>query len=227
MNILLVEDNKMISDLVAWGLFKNNYQVHQAHSIDSAENILKNFKFNLILLDLGLPDGDGISWIKKIRQRESLALVPVIVITARGDLNDRIVGLDTGADDYLVKPFEIDELLARTRAVLRRHGRGGSAVLSVGNVELDVAAWKLSVGGRAIVMTRRKMALLQILMSRDGSVVARETLEQSLYSADAEFTPNALEVLVSRLRRRLVDAGANLSIHTVRGIGYLLRLDPA
>ena len=223
MKALLVEDNVKISNLIASGIKGSGFEVDRAFSLAEAEEIMGLSSFDLIILDLNLPDGDGIAWLKKIRRWESCANIPVIVATARSDLDDRIVGLDTGADDYIVKPFEIGELLARMRAVLRRPGRGLSAVLSVGNIEFDAAAWRLTVCGQMVALSRREMALLQILLTRVGQVVARESLEQSLYSADAEFTPNALEVLVSRLRRRLGDAMADVSIHTIRGVGYLLR----
>lgn len=221
MRVLLVEDNPRLSQLIVGGLAQAGYAVDAAATLAAAEETLALGTFDLLLLDLGLPDGDGIVWLKALRQRD--AVLPVLVITARGDLNDRIAGLDNGADDYIVKPFALDELLARCRAVLRRPGSGRNAVLSAGNLELHTATRQALVAGTDIAMPRREMALLESLLLRHGKVVSREVLEQALYNLDAEITPNAIEAQVSRLRRRLVDAGSDVSIHTVRGIGYLLR----
>jgi DNA-binding response OmpR family regulator len=145
------------------------------------------------------------------------------VVTARGGLSDRVSGLDTGADDYLVKPFEMDELLARCRALLRRPGAGLGSVLSAGNLDLDTTARQVRIAGQGIETPRREVALLETLLRRAGQVVPRPALEESLYGFDDEVTPNALEAHVSRLRRRLAEAGADVTIHTVRGVGYLLR----
>jgi DNA-binding response OmpR family regulator len=225
MKILLVEDNARLSNLVLGGLCGAGFQVDRVATLQDADDALAVGTFDLLMLDLGLPDGDGIVWLRKFRLRNSD--LPVIVITARSGLDDRIAGLDNGADDYLVKPFAIGELLARVRAILRRPGLGLNSVLTAGNLELNTASRQLRIAGTETTLARRELALLEFLLPRIGHVVPRAALEQTLYSLDTEITPNALEVLVSRLRRRLGEAQADVSIHTVRGIGYLLRLPTA
>jgi DNA-binding response OmpR family regulator len=225
MKILLVEDNARLSNLVVGELCNAGFVADWVESLQAADDALAVGVFDLLLLDLGLPDGDGIAWLRKFRLRN--CDVPVIVITARGELDDRITGLDNGADDYLVKPFAIGELLARVRAILRRPGLGLNVVLTAGNLEFNTTSRQLRIAGTETSLARRELTLLEFLLPRLGHVVSREALEQTLYSLDTEFTPNALEVLVSRLRRRLVESQADVSIHTVRGIGYLLRLATA
>jgi DNA-binding response OmpR family regulator len=222
MRVLLVEDNERLSALMRGGLARGGFTVDAFDRLGDAESAVDTVDYDLILLDLGLPDGDGMDWLKRFRRRSRD--VPVLVVTARGGLTDRVAGLDTGADDYLVKPFEMDELLARCRAVLRRPGAALSTVLVAGNVTLDTTSRQVAVAGSRIDAPRRETDLLEVLLRRSGQVVPRTVLEERLYGFDDEVTPNALEAHVSRLRRRLSDAAADVSIHTVRGVGYLLRL---
>jgi DNA-binding response OmpR family regulator len=221
MRVLLVEDNERLSSLMRGGLARGGFTVDAFDRLEDAESAVDTVDYDLILLDLGLPDGDGMDWLKRFRRRSRD--VPVLVVTARGGLTDRVAGLDTGADDYLVKPFEMDELLARCRAVLRRPGASLSTVLSTGNVTLNTTSRQVAVAGSQIDASRRETDLLEVLLRRSGQVVPRAVLEERLYGFDDEVTPNALEAHVSRLRRRLSDAAADVSIHTVRGVGYLLR----
>jgi DNA-binding response OmpR family regulator len=222
MRVLLVEDNERLSSLMQGGLARAGFTVDAFASLTDADAAVATVDYDLILLDLGLPDGDGLHWLKQLRR--SKQGIPVLVATARGGLTDRVAGLDTGADDYLVKPFEMDELLARCRALLRRPGACLSTVLSTGNLTLDTASRQVAVAGNPIDVPRREADLLEVLLRRSGQVVPRTVLEERLYGFDDDVTPNALEAHVSRLRRRLNDAAADVSIHTVRGVGYLLRL---
>ena len=222
MRVLLAEDNERLSSLLQGGLARAGFTVDAFASLGSADAAVATVDYDLILLDLGLPDGDGVDWLERLRRR-GLG-VPVLVATARGGLSDRVAGLDTGADDYLVKPFEMAELLARCRALLRRPGACLSNVLSTGNLALDTASRQVTVAGRPIEAPRREIDLLEILLRRSGQVVPRAVLEERLYGFDDDVTPNALEAQVSRLRRRLSEAGADVALHTVRGVGYLLRL---
>jgi DNA-binding response OmpR family regulator len=221
MRLLLVEDNERLSTLMAAGLARAGFAVDAFSCLEEADAAVAAADYDLILLDLGLPDGDGMAWLKDFRRRSRG--VPVLVATARGGLSDRVAGLDTGADDYLVKPFEMDELLARCRALLRRPGSCLSTVLTAGNVSFDTTTRQIAVDGKTLDAPRREADLIEILLRRVGQVVTRSILEESLYGFDDEVTPNALEAHVSRLRRRLADARADVAIHTVRGIGYLLR----
>ena len=222
MRVLLVEDNERLSSLMRGGLARGGFTVDAFDCLSDAEAAIGAVDYDLILLDLGLPDGDGMEWLKRFRRRSHA--VPVLVVTARGGVTDRVAGLDTGADDYLVKPFEMDELLARCRALLRRPGACLSTILTAGNVALDTSSRQVAVAGQPLDAPRRETDLLEILLRRSGQVVPRAVLEERLYGFDDEVTPNALEAHVSRLRRRLTEAAADVSVHTVRGVGYLLRL---
>jgi DNA-binding response OmpR family regulator len=177
-----------------------------------------------VLLDRQLPDGDGLTLIPKLRARANG--VPIIVLTARGDLADRIAGLDDGADDYLVKPFAIEELLARLRAVLRRPAGVQSHVIRAGRLAFDFSHREASAGGTPLDLPRRELLVLEALLRRLGRTVLRSTLEEAVYSFDDEIQSNALDTHVSRLRRKLADAQAGVEIHGIRGVGYLLKQTP-
>jgi len=220
MRLLLIEDNVRLAELVNRALTAEGFAVDVASTLAAAEEFLALARYDLIVLDLGLPDGDGFTLIKKLRS-EALP-VPILVVTARSGLDDRVAGLDLGADDYLVKPFATEELAARCRALLRRPGGVLGSVLTAGNVSLDCNAHEVQVAGRRMDLARRELALLELLMRRVGRVVPRATLENGLYSMGQEVTPNALEASVSRLRRRLSTAGADVTLHTAHGIGYAL-----
>lgn len=224
MRLLLIEDNQRLAGMVAQGLAREGYVVDQRTTLAQAGEALDVAPYDLILLDLGLPDGDG---RELLRQRRRAGLrTPVLVLTARSGLDDRVAGLDSGADDYLVKPFEIAELAARCRALLRRPGSTLSTVLAVGDVEVDPANHIIRLAGVEADIPPREFALLELMARRQGAVVSREQLEHSLYSLDAEVSPNALEAVVSRLRRRLTQAGARVRLRTVHGVGYALTAAP-
>lgn len=220
MRLLLIEDNPRLAELIAEGMVAQGFAVDRCATVAAANNALASSSFDIVLLDLGLPDGDGIDLLRALRRRADD--VPVLVITARDALGERVLGLDSGADDYLVKPFEIAELAARCRALLRRPGHCLATVLEAGNVALDTSHRQVHVGDHAIEMPPREVALLELLIRHLGRVVTRASIDTSLYAFDDEVSPNALEAVVSRLRRRLVAANADVEIHTAHGIGYLL-----
>jgi DNA-binding response OmpR family regulator len=220
MRLLLVEDNARLASLIREGLDRQGFAVDWCETVDGAEHALRINDYDLMLLDLGLPDGDGLDLVRGLRRRRDV--MPILILTARGGLDDRVSGLDAGADDYLIKPFQIPELAARCRALLRRPGASLGTHLTVGNVVLDSAERSVTVAGAAIDATPREVALLECLLRRAGHVVAKPALEGALYSMDAEVTPNALEACVSRLRKRLASAVADVQIRTVHGVGYAL-----
>lgn len=220
MRLLLIEDNSRLSELIATGLRAEGFVVDAGCSLEEAESLRNAGVYDIILLDLGLPDGDGMNLVRRLRHGNDP--IPVLILTARGGLDDRLIGLDGGADDYLVKPFEISELAARCRALLRRPGACLSVVLQLGNVALDTATRTVTVDGQRLEIPPREIALLEHLLRRAGHVVRRAQLEDSLYSLSDGVTPNALETAVSRLRRRFIAAGASVNLKTAHGIGYAL-----
>lgn len=220
MRLLLVEDNPQLAQLVQDGLTRQGFVIDRCGSLKDAMTARGAASYDLILLDLGLPDGDGMSLVRELRR--SSDPTPILILTARGGLNDRLIGLDGGADDYLVKPFEIAELAARCRALLRRPGASLGVVLQLGNVALDTTTRTVTVNQQRIDVPPREVALLEQLLRRAEQVVRRNQLEESLYSFGEEVTPNALESAVSRLRKRLTAADANVLVRTAHGIGYAL-----
>lgn len=220
MRLLLVEDNARLAGLIREGLQGQGFAVDWCGTVEGAESAQKINDYDLLLLDLGLPDGDGLALVRAMRRHRDAT--PILILTARAGLDDRVSGLDAGADDYLVKPFQMPELAARCRALLRRPGSALGTTLVAGNVRLDTAARGVDVGGAGVDATPREVDLLEHLLRHSGRVVAKASLENALYAMDAEVTPNALEASVSRLRKRLAGAGADISIRTVHGVGYAL-----
>ncbi|MGE3919285.1 MAG: response regulator transcription factor [Hyphomicrobiaceae bacterium] len=221
MRLLLIEDNATLSQLMAQGLTRAGFAVDAFVTGADGLHALSDVAYDLLVLDLGLPDIDGAELLAQIRAR-GLAL-PVIMVTARGGVDDRIAGLNLGADDYLVKPFEMEELVARCRALLRRPGGRSTIALNVGNVELDTVTGELRIGDAPVEIGRREFEILLHLARHAGRVVPKTRLEEALYRFGEEVTPNAIEAHVSRLRKRFAGSAATASIHTVRGIGYLMK----
>ncbi len=219
MRILVIEDNLRMGELIAHGLRARGYACDVAPTLAAADDALACAQFDLMLLDAGLPDGDGFDWLGK---RSGSAPPPTIMLTARDGLQDRIKGLDSGADDYLPKPFAMDELAARVRAILRRPGNRQHRIIELGDLVFDPATQSATAQGKRIDLTRRELSLLELIMRRGGQVVRRMQIEEALYDFDEPVTPNAIEAVVSRLRRKLEEAGATNRLHTVRGVGYLL-----
>lgn len=220
MRLLLVEDNARLAGLIREGLDGQGFAVDWCETVEDTEHVLKVNEYDLLLLDLGLPDGEGLDLVRSLRRQQ--VSTPILVLTARGGLDDRVLGLDAGADDYLVKPFQIPELAARCRALLRRPGTALGTELASGNIALTSANRSVAVSGVTIESTPREVDLLECLLRRAGHVVSKSALESALYSMDAEVTPNALEACISRLRKRLTTAGADVQIRTVHGVGYAL-----
>lgn len=216
LRVLYVEDDRMLGEAVVQALKDAAYAVDWVTDGKSALDAAKLEEYQLVLLDLGLPKPDGLEVLGRIRK--TLPPVPVIIVTARDAIDDRISGLDLGADDYLTKPFEVGELLARMRAVLRRQGSGAAALLSNGDIELDPATREASRGGSKHVLTAREFALLNALMLRPGRISSRAELEQRLYGWNEEVESNAVEFMIHALRKKL---GAD-AIRNVRGVGWMV-----
>ncbi|ABS66529.1 response regulator [Xanthobacter versatilis] len=220
MRILLVEDNERMSALAADALRTAGFAVDAVHAAADAEEAVSTTPFDAIILDLGLPDRDGMDLLDTLR-RKGVAQ-PILVLTARDGAPSVIAGLNGGADDYMRKPFNVDELIARVRALLRRPGSALGVSLKEGNVELDTIARQARVDGVGLDLSRKEAAALELLMRRTGAVISKPALEETLYGYGEEVSSNAVEVLIHRLRKKLAGAGAVVEIHTLRGIGYLL-----
>jgi len=219
MRILLVEDDEMIGQAVQQALRDAAYAVDWAQDGSTALESAAAERYDLVLLDLGLPKADGFEVLKQLRAgRHQL---PVIIVTARDDVDDRVKGLDLGADDYLVKPFEVKELLARIRAVLRRQsvGAGAQPVLGNGVVSLDPVTREATAGNVTAQLTMREFALLQALLLQPGMIQSRADLERHIYGWQEEIESNAVEFLIHAVRRKL---GSNV-IRNVRGVGWMVR----
>lgn len=214
MRILVVEDDEGIAGGLAATLKGAGYAVDVCATLSSAWSALHVEGFDMVLLDLGLPDGDGMDWLRRLRQ-EGLQL-PVLIMSARDALPDRIAGLDEGADDYLIKPFEPRELLARMRVALRRSEGRASPVLRHGDIEVDPAAHTVRRAGELVPLRAKEFALLLALLRASGQVLTRQRLEEALYGFDEALESNALEVHIHHLRRKL----GNDLLKTVRGVGY-------
>ncbi|MCZ8319215.1 MAG: response regulator [Lysobacteraceae bacterium] len=218
---LIVEDNPDLALLLKGLLESSSIACESVSSARHATRFLKTQSFDIIILDLGLPDGDGIGLLKRIRSDR--INVPVLILSARGGLDDRILGLDTGADDYLTKPFDPQELMAHVRAVLRRPQSYRGTQLQAGNLVLDLATRGASVGTEPLVLGRAELVLLESLMRSAGLVVSRESVSDRLAELDLERSENALHITVHRLRRKLESAGASVGLNTIRGVGFLLK----
>ena len=216
--ILVVDDEPAIRRLLRSTLGVHDYTVLEAASVAQALEVLGREKVDLVILDLGLPDRDGSALLRAMRARENHT--PVLVLTARSAVDDRIGALDLGADDYLVKPFDYRELEARARALLRRAAGQSDNLLTLGPLVIDRAGRTASVAGQPLDLTRRELTVLEILAGRPGRYVAKEELVEQLFSFDQDPSPNAVEQFITRLRRKL--AATSVEIKTERGLGYQL-----
>ena len=216
MRILVVEDDALLGDAIQSGLRELGNAVDWVHDGEAASRALQVETYSAVVLDLGLPRLSGLDLLRRLRARPDL--VPVLILTARDTVDDRIRGLDAGADDYLVKPFDMGELAARLRAIARRSAGVAAPVLKVGEVALDSAAHQVTYRGTPVELSHREFALLEALLRNAGRVLSRGQLEQALYPWGEEVESNAVEVHVHHLRRKLAPG----LIQTVRGVGYLV-----
>jgi DNA-binding response OmpR family regulator len=218
--LLLVEDNERFAALLKQGLAAAGFTVDVLSTAADAAAALRTSRPDVVILDLGLPDADGLTVLTEMRDRSDAT--PVLILTARGSVRDRVGGLQSGADDYMVKPFALEELVARLHALLRRPGNLLGLALRLGNLTLDTVARQVFVGEAPVAFSAREVAVLEHLLRRSGRVVAKTLLESSLYGLSQEVGSNAVEVYVHRLRRHLVEIGASVQVHTVRGVGYMI-----
>jgi DNA-binding response OmpR family regulator len=220
MRLLVVEDEARIAEALRVALSRAGFAVDAVASVADARAALPLAPYDAVILDLGLPDGDGLDLL--VEHRQAGSRVPVLVLTARDAVEARVAGLDAGADDYLVKPFAMAELIARTKALLRRPGQALGTVLEAGNIVFDTIGRDVRVEAVMLALPRQELAILEHLMRRLGRVVPKNVLEEKLYGIDEELGSNAIPVHVHHLRRKLAEAQATAEIHTVRGIGYVL-----
>jgi len=220
MRLLIVEDNEELAELLAKGLRTAGYEADMLSTVEDARAVLSTTFYAALILDLGLPDGDGLALLRELRQRGNP--VPVLVLTARGGLHDRVQGLRSGADDYLVKPFALEELIARLEAQLRRPGQLLGNSLKIANLQFDTQNRQASIDDQPQVLSARETAVLELLMRSKGRVVSKKQVEDHIFGHSGEVASNAIEVYVHRLRKQLADRGAKVQVHTIRGVGYLI-----
>jgi len=220
MKLLLVEDDAALVAAVARGLRGAGFAVDTAGTGRECLELLRLGEHDVLVLDLGLPDVDGLALLRQLRERE--LGIPVLVLTARGEVRDRVAGLDAGADDYLQKPFAFPELLARLRALLRRGVPVASTILRVADLELDPARFEVRRDGQSISLTTKEFAILEYFMRHAGELITRTMLLESCWDSSYDGLSNLIDVHVSRLRRKLDLRGARPLLHTVRGAGFLL-----
>ena len=220
--VLVVEDDATTRESLARALRLDGHAVETAARGETASRLLETPPWSAVILDLGLPDGSGLSWCREWRKRGHT--VPILILTARGDVGSRVEGLDAGADDYLGKPFALSELKARVRALLRRAGEGeASRHLSSGDIRVDFARRHATAGGREVPVTRREFEVLERLSASKGRVVLKDTLLEELWGDATPETAASLEVIIARLRRKLDRGRKESLIRTLRGSGYALQ----
>jgi DNA-binding response OmpR family regulator len=217
--LLIIEDNQRLCQAVADGLRAQGFAVDTAASATEGLRIWRAVDYDAAVLDLMLPDGSGLNALKEMRDRGNTT--PVLILTALGAIEDRVRGLDCGADDYLVKPFAMQELIARLRALLRRPGAALGRILTLGNVKLDTSARIVTVAETPLDLTRSELIVLEALLRNQGRVISKERLAECLYDFEQERSANSVETQVHRLRKKLAAAGADVSLKTLRGLGYL------
>ncbi|WP_119390753.1 response regulator transcription factor [Taklimakanibacter lacteus] len=222
MRLLLIEDELDMASALSDALAKHNIVIDHVTSMADAREAADMRSYDAILLDRQLTDGEGLKLIPELRAGNIDS--PIIVLTAHNDHEGRIRGLDLGADDYMGKPFVVEELIARLRAVLRRPTLLSSDVISVGRLAFDASHMEPSLDGKPLILPRRELLVLAALMKRNGRTVTREALANAVYSFDVEIQSNSLDAHVSRLRKKLMNLNAGVAIHTIRGIGYLLKV---
>jgi len=220
MRLAVVEDNVELAQLLSRGLQEKGYETDILTTAAEAREAVTSTRYAALVLDLGLPDGDGLSILREVRQRKDP--VPVLVLTARGGVHDRVNGLRSGADDYLVKPFAFEELVARLEALLRRPGQMLGRSLQVANLVFDTESRQTFIDDKPQVLSARETTVLELLLRRKDRVISKKLVEDHIFGNAGEVASNAVEVYVHRLRKQLAERGAKVQIHTIRGVGYLL-----
>jgi DNA-binding response OmpR family regulator len=220
MRLLIVEDSEQLAELLVKGLRTAGYDTDVLTTAAEAHTALLTVSYAALILDLGLPDCDGLAVLRELRRRKDP--LPVLVLTARGGLHDRVNGLRSGADDYLVKPFALEELLARLEAQLRRPGQMLGNALRIANLEFDSRNRQTVIDDEPQVLSARETAVLELLMRGKGRVVSKRQVEDHIFGLSGDVASNAVEVYVHRLRKQLSEKGAKVHIHTIRGVGYLI-----
>jgi two-component system, OmpR family, response regulator len=218
LRILITEDDDALAEALRFALTQAGYVVDRVSNGAAADEALKEDVFSLVILDLGLPKLDGFEVLRRLRRRN--ASVPVLILSGREQAEEKVVGLDLGADDYLVKPFSLDELQARVRALLRRGSKAMSRVTQYGDLSYDSVSRTVSVHGHPLALSVHEIGILEVLLQRFGRVVSKEQLLEQIYNYDREVSQNAIEVYVHRLRKKL--SGAGVTVRTSYGRGYLL-----
>ena len=216
MRVLVVEDDTLVAEGIKHGLEREHFTVDRVSSAEQAESFLHGEHFDLLIVDLGLPKADGFSLVRQLRQLGHKT--PVLILTARDTLEDCVKGLEVGADDYMINPFRLPELVARIRALIRRAHSVADSKLSHGDLELDTARHAATLNGQTLELTNREWALLELLLMQSPKVVSKDKILQALAGWEVDLSPNAIEVYISRLRNKL--ANSTVSIRTIRGIGY-------
>ncbi len=231
MRVLVVEDNASLSGMIAAFLRERGFAVDAVGTGHQALAAVDGAPYDAVILDLGLPDIDGVDVLRALRARDAVhgSLVPALILTARDGVSHRVRGLNEGADDYILKPFDLMEFEARLRAVLRRPGVRGTSLLQFGAVRFDTGSRTVQVHDKSLDLTRREAALFEELVKKAAQIVVRDLLVERLYGLDEDVSANALEATISRVRRKLAVNKAGVRIETLRGIGYRLSLgtDPA
>jgi DNA-binding response OmpR family regulator len=223
MNLLVVEDNQSLNDMITAHLREGGFTVSAATTGAAALSAFSAAAYDAVILDLGLPDMDGMDVLQAVRHAGN---VPVLILTARDAVEHRVAGLDAGADDYIIKPFELAEFDARLRAVLRRRGAQSASGPHFGDLNFDASCQAVRVGDRSVDLTKREAALFEALIAQGARVIVRDALAERLYGDAGEVSANALEATVSRLRRKVSALNSAVSIETLRGIGYRLKHSP-
>lgn len=218
MRVLLAEDDEFLASGISIALTDSGYAIDEVRTGDEAYTAISNTTYDLVILDLGLPTLDGLEVLVRVRAK-GLTL-PILIITARDDIRDRVTGLDAGANDYLIKPFHLEELEARIRALLRKDRWENKTVSTFAELSFDTSNRIATYQGRSLDLSSRELAILEILMQKAGSTVLKEHIKAHLSTLESEVTYNAIEIAVHRLRKKIEDGGVN--IRTLRGLGYLL-----
>lgn len=221
MRLLVVEDNIELAQAIGDAFAARHLHCDLAHNAGDADILIRTTRYALVILDLGLPDEDGLDLLKRLRAAQRSE--PIIILTARGEVENRIRGLSAGADDYMSKPFHFDELHARVLAILRRDSGYKDRLLRAGTLELDTEARQFRAEGAALEFSVREGELLELLMRQPNRVVPKRVLEDQLFGAGDSLGSNAVEVYIHRIRRHLKEAGLALTVQTVRGVGYMLQ----